>query len=233
MPEDRLIDEHRDLVRRLARKLRSELDLQCELDDLEGYGFQGLVQARQRFDPTRGIQFSTFAYYRVRGAMLDGVRRMAFLPRRAHRRLRLAEATDDVTEPAAAARFASPAAGPDRALASIDEALGQVTAAFVLTAVGQEAPEERGPDPEAAFLSAEAGSRVRDAVEALPERERALVRGFYFEGRRFDEVAAELGISKSWASRLHGKALSQLRASLGERPSADADEPPATRGSRS
>ncbi|MFW6088028.1 MAG: sigma-70 family RNA polymerase sigma factor, partial [Myxococcota bacterium] len=112
MSDDRFIEQHRDLVQRLARKVRSELDLTCDAEELEAYGFQGLVQARDRFDADRGVRFSTFAYYRVRGAILDGVRQMAFLPRRAHRRLRLAEATDRITEPLTTARGQGSADGP-------------------------------------------------------------------------------------------------------------------------
>lgn len=218
MSGDRLIEEHRDLVRRLARKVRSELGLQCEVEDLEGYGFEGLVQARERFDASRGVRFSTFAYYRVRGAILDGVRQMAFLPRRAHRRLQIAEATDQITEPLAGARAGAASAGTDTlegTVATLDDSLSKITAAFTLAALGQESPSETSKGPEDALLTAEAGARLRRAVAELPDREQALVRGFYFEGRRFDEVAAELGISKSWASRLHGKALELLRQRLG------------------
>jgi RNA polymerase sigma factor FliA len=212
MGGDRFIEEHRGLVEGLARKVRAELDLGCELDDLVGYGLTGLLQARDRFDPTRGVQFNTFAYYRVRGAILDGVRRMAFLPRGVHRRVRLAEATDAVAEPIGEARGqAPPSAGA--AAAALDGALGKLSAAFALSALGQD-PQEPVQDPEGSLAEAEAAGRVRQAVRGLPERERALVEGFYFQGRRFDEVAAELGISKSWASRLHAKALDRLRGAL-------------------
>lgn len=212
--DDRFIEEHRGLVEGLARKVRSELDLRCELDDLVAYGLTGLLQARKRFDPARGVQFRTFAYYRIRGAILDGVRRMAFMPRAAHRRMRLAEATDAVAEPLGEARGAT-GVGPSRAAAgeALDDALGKISAAFTLSALGQDA-ESPAETPADVLVAAEVGHRVRDAVGRLPDRERALVEGFYFHGRRFDEVAAELGISKSWASRLHTKALSRLRGIL-------------------
>jgi RNA polymerase sigma factor FliA len=212
--DDRLVEQHRGLVEGLARKVRAELDLRCELDDLVAYGLTGLLQAQERFDPSRGVQFQTFAYYRIRGAILDGVRRMAFLPRSAHRRMRLAEATDAVTEPLADARAAHPEArSPDAAAEALGDALGKITAAYTLSALGQDT-EQPAEGPDEALMAAEVGERVRQAVQTLPGRERALVEGFYFQGRRFDEVAAELGISKSWASRLHGKALAQLRAAL-------------------
>jgi RNA polymerase sigma factor for flagellar operon FliA len=215
--DDRFIQDHGPLVESIARKLQAEMDLGCELDDLVGYGYRGLVEARARFDATRGVQFNTFAYYRVRGAILDGVRKMAWLPRRAHAKIRAAEAADQVGEQVAEQRAADPASRGRTAdtVRSMDEALGRITAAFTLSAVGQD-ESEPAETPEEGLLDAELRRRVRGALAVLPERERTLVAGFYFEGRRFDEVAAELGISKSWASRLHGKALSLLRDELGD-----------------
>ena len=84
----------------------------------------------------------------------------------------------------------------------------------MIASLGQ-SEEEHVPDsPEEGVLQKETAARVRKAIEVLPEREAALVRGFYFEGRHFEEVAKELGISKSWASRLHTKALELLRQEL-------------------
>ena len=84
---------------------------------------------------------------------------------------------------------------------------------FVQRAVRRFMP---GETPEAALLSREMKERVRAVVPSLPDRERQLIEGFYFQGRRFDHVAEELGISKSWASRLHHKALARLKDALGD-----------------
>jgi len=213
--DDRFIEEHRPLVRGLAHRIRAEFDLNVDLDDLIACGFRGLVEARSRFDPSRGVQFNTFAYYRVRGAILDGVRSMAYLPRRTHALLKASEAASDVTEDLGERRAAAPAGATRKedAAEALDEALGRMTAAWVMAAVGQDA--NATPDSaEERLVAVGQAARVRAAVAKLPERERALVEGFYFGERRFDEVAAELGISKSWASRLHGKALSLLRDAL-------------------
>ncbi|UCH30833.1 MAG: sigma-70 family RNA polymerase sigma factor, partial [Myxococcales bacterium] len=87
MPGEELVMRHRKMVHGLAHRLRRELSLCGDVDDLIAFGFGGLLEAAHRFDPSRGVRFQTFAYHRVRGAMLDGVRKMADLPRRAHRRL--------------------------------------------------------------------------------------------------------------------------------------------------
>lgn len=214
---DQLVRDYQGLVRSIAQKLHGQLDLTCELEDLVAFGNKGLVEAAGRYDASRGVQFNTFAYYRIRGAVLDGVRAMAYLPRRAHARLRAAEARDDVTESIGEARAATPEVRGDvsATVTALDEALGRLTASYVMAAVGQ-GEDDKPTTPEEAVISAELRTRVAKALAKLPERERALVQGFYFEGRKFDEVAKELGVSKSWASRLHGKALALLKESLAE-----------------
>jgi len=214
---DAIVKDYQGLVRSIALKMRSQFDLTCELDDLIAFGNQGLLEAMSRFDPSRGVQMNTFAYYRIRGAVLDGVRRMAYLPRRIHQKIRAAESLDLVTEPIGDARAANPELKADleATAQSLDDALSRVTAGFLMAAVGQ-GVDDQPETPEQELVDAQSRARVNKALEGLPERERALVQGFYFDGRQFDEVAKELGISKSWASRLHAKALDLLRDVLTE-----------------
>ncbi|QQR89011.1 MAG: sigma-70 family RNA polymerase sigma factor [Myxococcales bacterium] len=213
--DDQFIQEHEALVKGIAHKIKAQLDLSCELDDLIAYGFHGLLEAKNRFDAERGIQFNTFAYYRVRGAIIDGVRKMAFLPRRAHARLKAAESADLIAEEAADDRAQNPEARKDaqKTAEALHGVLGRMTAAYVAGALGQHEQEEKSA-PDFRLQSEEQAAQVRGALEHLPEREKALIEGFYFQNRNFDEVARELGISKSWASRLHNKALDLLRQAL-------------------
>jgi len=213
--DDAFVEEYRPLVGSIAQKVSRQLDLRGDSDDLMAAGYQGLLEARTRYDASRGVKFNTFAYYRVRGAMVDWVRRQGFHSRRAWERMRAAEAADLVGESIVDERAADPGARGDRkrTAAALDAALGKVSAAFVMAAVGQDR-EQTDETPESELLGGEQAERVREAVERLPDRERALIMGYYFEDRRFDEVAEELGISKSWASRLHAKALSLLGKQL-------------------
>lgn len=190
-----LIAQHEKMVHGLAYRLRRELSLRGDLDDLIAFGFGGLLEAQRRFDPGRGVRFQTFAYHRVRGAMLDGVRKMADLPRRAHERL---QASPEVTPTAAPTEL-------DRAFTRISASLS--TATVLQGSFGAESPE-------AALLKNESISRLLRALPRLSPRQRVLVRGFYFEGRSIDSMARQLGISKSWASRLHRNALGELREAL-------------------
>lgn len=206
-------DADESMVRAIAVKLRTQLDLRGDLDDLVSAGSLGLVEARARFDATRGVLFSTFAYYRVRGAMIDHIRKSTTLSRRAYERVRAAESADRVGEDVAELRGATPAArtDSDATVLALEQAVGRLTMAFVASCLGQ---DEEPTDPEAALASRQTEELVRKAIDVLPERERAIVVGHYLDGKRFDAIAEELGVSKSWTSRMHAKALDRMRKAI-------------------
>lgn len=214
-PDEAFVREHEDLVRKHALRVKAQFGLKTELAELMGYGFQGLLEARERFDPERGVQFSTYAYYRVRGAVLDGVREMAYLPRKVHAQRRAAEALDRAAEEVALQRAKTPEARADiqKTLQAVDDILGKTCAAMVLGVVGQ-ADEDAPEGAESAIIDREEHAAVREALEVLDDRERALVEGHYFGERTLEEIGAEMGISKSWASRLCTRALGKMRAAL-------------------
>lgn len=213
--DEDFIEEYKPLVQSISTKVRAQFDLRGDQDDLLAAGFEGLLQAKSRFDDSRGVQFNTFAYYRIRGAMIDAVRKGAFFSRRAHAKLKATQAALEIGEELGDARAADPAARADLAKTTeaLHETLAKLTASYVLASVGQDENEpEEGADEK--LVREEMREKVRGVLAVLPERELALIQGFYFEDRRFDHVAEELGISKSWASRLHTKALARLREAL-------------------
>jgi RNA polymerase sigma factor for flagellar operon FliA len=215
--DEQFIRDYEGFVRGTALQTRVQLGLDAPVEDLVAFGFQGLLEARARFDASKGVSFKAFAYYRVRGAVLDGVRAMARLPRRAYARLKAIEALDSFAEAAAQGRATTehpPHA--ESSLRAIDAVLGRVAAAYTVAVSHEDASEGAG-SPEEALLREERAARMRAALETLPERERRIVQAHYFEGRQFDEVSAELGISKSWGSRVHAHALDLLRRALAER----------------
>lgn len=195
MPDTELSRDQHAMVRTLAAKLRRELALAGEFEDLVAYGFGGLLEAKRRFDASRGVRFNTYAYHRVRGAILDGVRQMAPMSRRA-------------AEDARARADATPTAAPT----PLDRAFTRISAS--LTAPTPLHGRYGDQSPEAILIRQESIRVLLRALERLPERHRLLIRRRYFEGWALDDVAEELGISKSWASRLHGQALEKLRAEV-------------------
>jgi len=213
-----------DLVEAIARRIAREVGGSAELADLLSYGREGLLDAARRFDPARGVPFRGYASFRVRGAIIDGVRRSARLPRRAHERLNGLLAAARTSEGAYEDALAPPAPGvtPADAERALGEHLAAMATAMAVgllaqtgfTDEGERVPVATAEDPETALGRAELLAVVKAAIAELPPEEEALVRRHYLEGERFDHVASELGLSKSWASRLHTRAIKRLSAKL-------------------
>jgi RNA polymerase sigma factor for flagellar operon FliA len=209
-----------DLVEAIARRIAREVGTHVELADLVSYGREGLLDAARRFDPGRGVPFRGYASFRVRGAIIDGVRKGARLPRRAHQRLSGLLAATRTSEGAYEDALAPPPPGStpadaERALSEHLAAMATAVAVGLLAQTGFGNEGERVPvateeDPEEALGRAELVALVKHAIGELPTQEAELVRRHYLEGERFDHVAAELGLSKSWASRLHTRAIKRL-----------------------
>ena len=217
---ERLVEQHLDLARKAAATIFPRVKGHVEFEELVALANEGLAEAAQRFEPDRGAQFETFAWYRVHGAILDGLRSTTNLPRRAWRTLIALRAADAYLENrgerevGAARRGASRPQGK-QALAQIRDSLAAVRTMYVISL---EAMREAGFDRPDAAPAADSridsdrfAQRLRAALEALPEKERALVTKHYWEGKNLLEAGAELGISKSWASRLHAQAVERLR----------------------
>ena len=145
--------------------------------------------------------------------MLDGVRKQGWIRRRAYAKLKALEAADGVAEPAGEADAKSASSSPAARAAQLDDVLGKISAAYLLAAVGQ--GEDSAPEtPEELVDAAELRGVVQRDLDKLPERERVLVHAVYFDGVTIEEAGMRLGLSKSWASRMHAKALERLRKSL-------------------
>jgi len=213
-----------DLVDAIARRIAREVGSSVEMDELLSFGREGLLDASRKFDPERGVPFRGYASFRVRGAILDGVRKSSRLPRRAHQRLRALDAAGHVSEGAAEDALApaapgSTAADAERALNEHLAAMATAVAMGLLASTahgeeGERVPVDTHASPEEDLARAELLAVVRQAIGELPHEEAELVRRHYLEGERFDHVAAELGLSKSWASRLHTRALRRLTEKL-------------------
>lgn len=208
-----------ELVDIVAKQIARGMGGAVELDDLRSFGREGLLDAARRFDTERGVPFRAYANFRVRGAIIDGIRSLAQLPRRAYERLNGMSAALKVSEGEADDVFTAPR---DVSRAQADQALGDHLAAMAAAiSVGLIAPNAVGEDgeqvqvsvadnPEDAVARAQLLAAVHSAIAELPEQEATLVQKHYVEGQRFDHVAQSLGLSKSWASRLHTRAMQRL-----------------------
>lgn len=216
----RLVEAHLDVVQKAAKMIYVRVKEHIELEELIAFGNTGLAEAAQRFDPTRNTSFSTFAWYRVQGAIIDGLRKLTNLPRATWRKLVALRAASEYLEnradrDAGAAQQGTPPPEGADALAAVHSAMAAIRTVYVTSL---EAMREHGWDAaESAPAHAEnidtqrLSAKLRKALESLPERERAIVTKHYYEGKNLLEAGEEMGISKSWASRLHAQAVEKLR----------------------
>lgn len=217
---DRLIEQNLSLVNGIAGKLRRTLGAYVDMDEMVALGRHGLVEAADRFDPTQGVSFTTFAFYRIRGAILDGMRKGSMESKANRARQRAELRSNDLLQSeaqrdAAARNKGGSSDSPAALLSSINQSLSNVATIYVTTMSANEEPEDtEGSNAEEQLLGAEMRQRVVNAIQTLPEQERHLVEQFYFKDRSLMESGADLGLSKSWASRLHARAVNLLREAL-------------------
>jgi RNA polymerase sigma factor for flagellar operon FliA len=218
---DRLVEQHLSLVQAIAAKLKRTLGRTIEFEDLVAYGTKGLLEAADRFDPAQGASFTTFAYYRVRGAMLDGLRTMGWYSRADYARYRAEERANEYlqnqSERDTAGKQAGATSDSASALDGIAEILGGVATIHITSLeAAASIADEKLPPPDADLERVQNKARVREALKTLPDKERALMELYYFGEKNLGEAGAALGLSKSWACRLHARAVGLLRAALGD-----------------
>jgi len=220
----RLVEDNVELARKAAGVIYPRVRAHVSFEELVSLANAGLAEAAARFDPDRGVAFTSFAWYRCYGAVLDGLRRAASLPRREWAKLVALRGAAEYLEQRAEREVGARATGappPDarEALLAIRNALAAIKTIYMTsleTLVDQEA-EPPGPAQELAedIDTLRMSRRIRRAIGALPDKERELLKKHYFEGKDLDEAGSELGISKSWASRLHARAVERLREAVG------------------
>ncbi len=210
---ERLVHEGLPVLEGVARRLARRLGGRIDRDELFGLGQPVLLEIARTFDPSKG-KFTTYAALKIKWAILDGLRRDTNGRSLSARGLALA-----ASERVAEAYAAEPEPGADAT--EEDDRLrlrGMLAAHAVALATGltagHGAPGQAPGTPEDDALRAELARALRLAVGGLPERQRVLVERHYFGGEPFDEIARDLGVSKSWASRLHGQAMAALARAL-------------------
>lgn len=214
------VHEGLDLVDMIAKQMRRQLGPAVDLDEMRAYGREGLLSAARSFDVSKGVPFKRWANLRVRGAMIDGMRAGGGLPRRVYQKLR-AMASADLTYGVKQEELAaSPPNTPESADAQLKESLNQAAMAMALgflTMSSGDALDRVGDQRE---LHDEEVARnellalVRKAIEERPEQEKKLLLRHYFDDVTLEEAGAEMGLSKSWASRLHARAIEAVSKSL-------------------
>ena len=213
-------------VEALARRMAASMPTSIDIGDLVQDGVLGLIDAAHRFDEARGIKFETFAERRVRGAMIDALRRDAW-PRGVRRQRRELDAAREALrrelghEPSMA-DLAARVGSDEKRLSRTIVRIHTIESTSPL-ATGEHTDESSLPpalvpsepdSPDVAYQKTETRDRVRAAIQALPVRERRVIGLYYYGDVTMKQIGAEIGVNESRVSQLHARAIRRLRESL-------------------
>jgi RNA polymerase sigma factor FliA len=228
---DRLILGYSPLVKYVAGRLGSGLPAHVDEQDLVSYGLLGLIGAIERFDPDREIKFETYAIARIRGAIIDELRALDWVPRSVRSRAR------DIERAIAALEGKLGRAPTDEEIAQrlglsgdeLEESLAEISRSSIaaldeLWTVSGSGGDQvslidtiedtAAPDPQGALSQTEMREAIADAIARLPEREKLVVTLYYYEELTLREIGEVLGVTESRVSQLHTKAVLRLKARL-------------------
>jgi RNA polymerase sigma factor for flagellar operon FliA len=228
---ERLVVAYSPMVKFVAGRLGAGLPSHVEDADLISYGLMGLIGAIERFEPDRGIKFETFAMTRIRGAIIDELRSLDWVPRSVRSRAREIEAAQSKLEHelqrAPTEEELSVKLGmsvEDLQAALLEIANSSVYALDELWTVSDSSgdqvslldtiPDEGAADPQEALDTSEVKDRLTEAIGSLPEREQLVVALYYYEHLTLREIGEVLGVTESRVSQLHTKAVMRLKSHL-------------------
>lgn len=212
---DRLVLQYSPLVKFVAGRVRSGLPATVEAADLVSEGVIGLMDAIEKFDPSRGLQFQTYAVPRIRGAIVDSLRAADWVPRGVRSKARDVERAQQTLQ-ARLGRFPE----DHEIAAELGVSPGELSDLYgAISRSGVASLDELGVHDE---LAEPAGDEMDDemraallpAVRALPERDQVIVALYYFEGLTLSEIGQVLGVTESRVSQLHTRAALALRSTL-------------------
>jgi RNA polymerase sigma factor for flagellar operon FliA len=225
--QEKLMIEHLPIVRFIARRIHERIPQRVPIEDLYSAGVVGLLDAFSRFDPSKKVQFGTYAHFRIRGAMLDSLRALDWSPRELRRKARAVEQAIQ-TLTAQCRRSPSDLEIAEKLhidLAAYQHLLGELKGLEIGTLhslrcddSGEEEltclPSRPEDDPLFRYLQADMRERLIEAIGDLPERERLVMTLYYYEETTMKEIGLILGVVESRVSQIHASAVLHLRDRL-------------------
>ena len=214
-----LVMRHAELVKRIAYHLAGRLPASVEVDDLIQGGMLGLLEAAANYSEGRGASFETYAGIRIRGAMLDGLRKLDWAPRSVHRKARaVAKAIREIeSEIGREARDVEVAERMGMKLSDyhriVEDSAGcQISS--ITTEEGEVTLTDSAADPFRDVVDEDFRVALAEAISNLPERERLVMSLYYDDELNLKEIGAALRVSESRICQIHGQALVRLQARL-------------------
>lgn len=230
---ERLILHYSPLVNRVASRVGVGLPSNVDVGDCASYGMFGLIDAIEKYDPDRGVRFEPYAMSRIRGAILDELRALDWIPRSVRQKARTVERGYQTLE-ARLHRSPTEAELADELEVSVEElqqTFSQISVVNVLAldellqvaedqpgvmSLGDTLADLDADDPVAVFESRETRALLLGAIAELPERERRVIHLYYVEGLTLAEVGEHVGVSESRICQIHSKTMLALRTKLAE-----------------
>lgn len=215
-----LVDSFRPYAHALAAEILRKLPPSVEKDDVVGAAELGLVEAAAAYDPSRGVLFKTFAYYRIRGAVYDALRKMGWFSKPLYDQIKFEMAANEYMKDYSTAPPAG--GGPGEELQDLQNLTGTIVSCYLLSLdeMTGELAESSGATPESLYAQQEERQRLREAITHLPDKNRQVLEGYYFHNLSLEEIGQRLGLSKSWVCRVHAKSLEMLRGLMIAEPAA-------------
>ena len=222
--QENMVDEHASMVKRIAYHLKSRLPAHIQVDDLIQAGMIGLLEAAKNYDARQGASFETYASIRIRGAMLDEMRKNDWAPRSVHRNSRrVAEVIRQIeNEKGRDARDSEIAEALNIELDEYNRILqdssGHKLLSFEEFGMGNESILDTIPNPQTGVLDGlqkeDMKVLIANAIAGLPERERLVMALYYDEELNLREIGAIIGVSESRISQIHSQAVIRLQTRL-------------------
>lgn len=222
--KEALIVHYVELVKIVAGRIYNSKNRDLEFDDLVSFGVIGLIDAIEKFDIDKNVKFETYANIRIRGAIIDQIRSLDWIPRSARQKYKDMEEAigtlqskheGEITEEMIANQM-------DISVVELNKMLGEFTT-FSVVSLEEKLSENTGFNPvsenmdfqpESNLLDHDLKAQLRESIDQLPERERLIVSLYYFSELTYKEIAEVLEISESRISQLHTKAILKLKTSL-------------------
>lgn len=223
---EKLIIEYSGLVKVVAGKLSMYLGSNVEYDDMVGYGVFGLIDAIDKFDYGKGIKFETYASLRIRGEILDQIRRMDWIPRTVRQKQKMLEAANKAIEERTG-RIATDEELADELGISIEELIDMQNETKITNVISLDEYMDQGDSkvepvetkdylqPDKVVEKDELKKMVVEVLGTLTDKEKKVIMLYYYEDMTLKEIAAVMDVSESRVSQLHSKALVKMRQRLG------------------
>ncbi|MCC6141084.1 MAG: FliA/WhiG family RNA polymerase sigma factor [Nitrospira sp.] len=225
---EQLIKEFAHVIRAMAHRLAFRLPAYLDAEDLISVGTIGLMDAMDKYDPNREAKFKTYAEFRIRGAMLDEIRSMDWIPRSVHERIGLLQKThitllNRLGRPPLDEEVASELKMP---LDELDDFISRARGAVMISIddLGLQEPDghkvvkmladTHHPDPLSTLVNEREREAIGDAIQGLPEKERLVLTLYYYEELTMKEIGELLKVTESRVCQIHTKAILRLKAFL-------------------